>query len=385
MGKAPIVLYGAIKSKPSLSDVILKGGKLLVVSSKRISRLSLRYKGQEMTPDDYREAAEEIARSVAEARGLDFDELTDLDGGYAFVAGGKEYRFRVNAARYNDGKDLVVTLRWLKDHTWTVKDYFLAPFCTRHLFRRLNANLGGLYLVIGPTGSGKSTVTAAVIKEVLKGPFNVITLEDPIEYRLYPDRGEITQREVGIDTTSFARGLKSAMRQNPNVIFVGEVRDEETVEALAQAADTGHVVIATLHTESPKDTLERLQGLVSEGKRESVMKVIAKTLIGVLGIRMFDPPNGKKGKIILHEYLNAEDSTIRSLLVNGQFSQIESYQNSVQKGCMTFALSAAYQLEYFKNWTEEDFLSTGLFDAKELKDAVKQIRQFKKLFEEVQS
>ncbi len=384
MGKiAPYVLYGAVKTVPGLSDVVLKGGKIYVISSKRIKRLKgLKIGGRELTEEDFRKAGEEIARSVAEARGLNFDDLTDLDGGYAFTIkekdGVKEYRFRVNAGRYDDGKNLLVTLRWLKEHRWTVKDYFLTPLSVNPVFKRLRSNLGGLYLVIGPTGSGKSTVTAALIKEILKGPYNVITLEDPIEYRLYPDVGEITQREVGIDTPTFARGLKSAMRQNPNVIFVGEVRDEETVEALAQAADTGHVVIATLHTESPKDTLERLQGLISAGKRESVMRVIGKTLIGVLGIRMFDPPEGK-GKIILHEYLNAEAPNIRSLLLKGEFSQIVTYQNSLKLGCISFAVSAAYQLEFFKNFTEKDFLSTGLFDREELRDALMQVRQNKKL------
>lgn len=369
--KAPALLVGVIRAVPGLSDIILKEGKLFVISSKRIKRLNIKGVG----PEEIKKAALEIAGEVARKRKINLEEIKDFDGGYAFFHDGKEYRFRVNAARHDNGSDFLITMRWLKEHTWTVDDYFLTPFSVEPLLRRVNANLGGLYLVIGPTGSGKSTLTAAVIKEILKGPFNVITLEDPIEYRLKPQVGEITQREVGIDTDSFSRGLKSAMRQNPNVIFVGEVRDEETVDALAQAADTGHVVIATLHTESPKDTLERLQGLVRPERMESVMKVIAKTLIGVLGIRMYNPPQGKKGKIILHEYLNAEDPTIRSLLLKRNFSQIESYQNSLDRGCITFAVSAAYQLAFkLSPFTETDFLSTGLFDREELRNALQQVR-----------
>ena len=352
----------------------MKGDKVYAISSKRVKRL------KNVNPEVVKKAVSEIVDSIAVKRGINPDEIKDFDGGYAFVYQGKEYRFRVNVARYDNGNYFLITMRWLKEHKWSISDYFLTPLSIKPLMRKINANMGGLYLVIGPTGSGKSTLTAAVIKEVLKKPFNVITLEDPIEYRLHSEVGEITQREVGIDTPTFYRGLKSAMRENPNVIFVGEVRDEETVEALAQAADTGHVVIATLHTESPKDTLERLQGLVRPERMDSVMKVVAKTLIGVLGIRMYDAPSG--GKIILHEYLNAEDPTIKSLLFKRNYSQITSYQNSLEKGNLTFSLSAAYQMEFkLTKFTESDYLSTGLFDKEELHTALKQVRLHKKLLE----
>jgi twitching motility protein PilT len=148
-------------------------------------------------------------------------------------------------------------------------------------------NTKGLVLITGPTGSGKSTSIASLINEInLRKETTIVTIEDPIEYLFKDEKSFIVQREVGIDTSSFARGLRAALREDPDIIFVGEIRDPETAMIALQAAETGHLVFSTLHTLDAKETINRLIGMFNLEVREQIRVQLAETLVAVFSQRL---------------------------------------------------------------------------------------------------
>lgn len=137
----------------------------------------------------------------------------------------------------------------------------------------------GIILVTGPTGSGKSTTLASLINQILKTTSNhVVTIEDPIEYVFNSQKSVISQRQVEVDTASFASGIKYALRQDPDVIFIGEIRDKETMEAALKAAETGHLVLTTLHTNDAVQTINRIVNMFEETNRHLIRRQLAETL-----------------------------------------------------------------------------------------------------------
>lgn len=137
----------------------------------------------------------------------------------------------------------------------------------------------GIILVTGPTGSGKSTTLASLINEIsLKTSKHIITIEDPIEYVFNCQKSIISQRQVGVDTDSFSDGIKYALRQDPDVIFIGEIRDKDTMAAALKAAETGHLVLSTLHTNDAVQTINRIINMFEESNREIVRRQVADTL-----------------------------------------------------------------------------------------------------------
>ena len=148
-------------------------------------------------------------------------------------------------------------------------------------------NTKGLVLVTGPTGSGKSTSIASLINEINhRKEATIITIEDPIEYLFRDEKSYIIQREVGIDTSSFARGLRAALREDPDIIFVGEIRDTETAMTALQAAETGHLVFSTLHTLDTKETINRFIGMFNLEVREQIRVQFAEVLLAVFSQKL---------------------------------------------------------------------------------------------------
>jgi twitching motility protein PilT len=161
----------------------------------------------------------------------------------------------------------------------------------------------GLVLVCGPTGSGKSTTLAACLEWMNQGiSRHIVSIEDPIEYLFSNQRCLFTQREVGIDTPSFAEGLRRSLRQSPDVIFVGEIRDAETAGTATQASETGHLVLATLHASSCTDAVERLQFLFPAASRDTVRRTLAGQLLGILCQRLLPALQG--GMALAVEYFS---------------------------------------------------------------------------------
>lgn len=203
----------------------------------------------------------------------------DLELDFAYELS-QEARFRVNVARQRGTTCL--TLRSLRLEIPTLADLGLPQACAR-----LALLPRGLVLVTGPTGCGKSTTLAAMIEHINRSVSRrIVTIEDPIEYVFRSRRSVITQREVGTDTHSFAAALKYVLRQDPDVIMVGEMRDLETIAATLTAAETGHLVLATLHTPSAPEAVDRIVDVFPAHQQAQVRTQLAMTLAGVLAQRL---------------------------------------------------------------------------------------------------
>ncbi len=258
------------------SDVHLKVGQPPGV---RVSGDIVYFKTERLMPDD----TEAAARIIVGKRvsGPEFAELLELDSSYAVGGVG---RFRVNV--YRQRGCFSVVLRAIPVDIPNI-DALGLPEPIRELALRER----GLVLVVGAAGNGKSTTLAAMIDEVNKSrPRHIVTVEDPIEF-LHPDKkSSVSQREVGMDTKSFASALRAALRQDPDIIQVGEIRDTETMEIAVQAAETGHLVMSTLHTPDVGRTLNRMLAL-SDNPTE-LRERIADCLQGIVAQRLVPKVGG---------------------------------------------------------------------------------------------
>lgn len=216
---------------------------------------------------------ENIEKSLLEIAPVNIQErlasLNDID--FMFEIKGVS-RFRVN---YNKqlGKPALV-IRNIPYKIPELKDLQLPEY-----LGELIKSKNGIILVTGPTGSGKSTTLASLINQIIKKDSkHIITIEDPVEYVFPSCKGIISQRQVEVDTNSFSSGIKYSLRQDPDVIFVGEIRDKETMEATLKAAETGHLVLTTLHTNDAVQTINRIVNLFEESNRYLIRKQLAETL-----------------------------------------------------------------------------------------------------------
>ena len=183
-----------------------------------------------------------------------------------------ELRFRANFFKTLNG--LAAVLRRVETKIPLMEDLNLPQV----LFTLLDAHKG-LVLVTGPTGSGKSTTLAAIINQINESrPSNIITIEDPVEFKHETQSSVVTQREVGRDTETFASALRASLREDPDVILVGELRDLETIQLALTAAETGHLVFGTLHTNSAPSTINRIIDVFPPEQQEQVRSQIASTL-----------------------------------------------------------------------------------------------------------
>lgn len=161
----------------------------------------------------------------------------------------------------------------------------------------------GLFLVTGATGSGKSTTLASVVEYLNQHQSqHIITIEDPIEYRFHNAMSKVSQREVGKDATTFQDALRSALRQDPDVVMIGEMRDRVTVQTALDAANTGHLVLATLHTMNARQSIERMVSFFSAEEKEWAHQVISSVLIGVMS-QVLVPLADHKGRVLCYEFL----------------------------------------------------------------------------------
>jgi twitching motility protein PilT len=193
----------------------------------------------------------------------------------------------------------------------------------------------GLVLVTGPTGSGKSTTLAAVIDEINRTrDDHIMTIEDPIEFLHRHKRCVVNQREIGPDATSFAEALRGALRQDPDVILLGEMRDLETISTALTAAETGHLVFATLHTQDAPSTVDRLIDVFPAAQQEQVRVQIASTLQGIVTQTLLPTTDGT-GRVAALEVLLPDDA-VRNLIRQAKVEQIYSVmQTSTSRGMQT--------------------------------------------------
>ena len=187
----------------------------------------------------------------------------------------------------------------------------------------------GMILVTGPTGSGKSTTLAAMIKHITRTrEVNLITIEDPMEFLIADDKATISQREVGTDTPSFREALRNAMRQDPDIIMVGEMRDPETISTVISAAETGHLVLSTLHTNSSTQTVDRILDSFPGEQQAQIRSQLSQVLVAVLSMKLIKRANDQ-GRIAAFEVLR-NSPKIAKLIEEGKTSEIhEQLESSV--------------------------------------------------------
>jgi twitching motility protein PilT len=199
----------------------------------------------------------------------------------------------------------------------------------------------GIVLVTGPTGSGKSTTLAAIVDEINRTrPEHILTIEDPIEFVHRHKRCIVNQREIGVDAVSFAEGLRAALRQDPDVILVGEMRDLETISTALTAAETGHLVFGTLHTQSAPSTIDRIIDVFPPEQQEQVRIMIAGSLQGVVTQALLPTADGT-GRVAALEVLFPDDA-VRNLIRQGKVEQIYSVmQTNTSRGMQTMEQALA--------------------------------------------
>ena len=203
----------------------------------------------------------------------------------------------------------------------------------------------GLFLLTGPTGSGKSTSMAAMIENLNQNAkYHVITLEDPIEYVFQDKESLISQREVGIDTVSYSEGMKATLRQDPDVILLGELRDHETISQALKAAETGHLVISTLHSSNAIQTISRIIDMFQPSERMIVCTSLAATLCGILSHKLI-PSIDMERRILVPELMYVTP-TIASLIRTSSYHEIYQYiQEGASDGMITFNQSFIEKLK----------------------------------------
>jgi twitching motility protein PilT len=225
-------------------------------------------------------------------------------------------RFRVNAFEQARGPALAVRL--IATHLPSLSDLNAPPCVASWGLQR-----HGLVLITGPTGSGKSTLLAALLHHInTTRAAHILTLEDPIEFIHRPLKSLVHQREVGRDTPDFESGLRAGLREDPDVLLVGELRDSTTIRLALTAAETGHLVLATLHTASAPQALDRLVDAFPSHERDSVQALFAECLVAVLA-QTLCPQRSGQGRVAAHEIMVATPA-VRNLLREGKVSQLHA-------------------------------------------------------------
>jgi len=264
---------------------------------------------------------ENIVKILTENSSDDFMKSKEYDGAYML---NNEYRFRVNISIHLGG--FAIAFRLVPSYIKTVEELNLP----KSLYK-LTALRRGLVLITGTTGSGKSTTLAAIIEEINKNyRHHIITIEDPIEYIHKDAMSIVEQREVGAHTNSFARALRAAMREDPDIIVVGEIRDIATAESILQAVNTGHLVFSTVHTLDARETIDRLIAIFPNKEQNRIRATLAATLEAVISQRLI---KGIDGNMIPAVELMYKSPQIQELIKTNRDCEIP---DAIQKEGISF-------------------------------------------------
>ena len=270
------------------------------------------------------EDCEAYARLMAGDAYEDMSEIGEADLALTFPG---DIRCRINLFRQQGA--VSAAIRLLAETIPNLDDLGLPP-----AVQTLPSLNRGIVLVTGETGSGKSTTLAAMLDRINHtANEHIITLEDPIEYIYTPDRCIINQREIGTDTRCYSDGLRATLREDPDVILIGEMRDLDTIETALTAAETGHLVFATLHTNSAAEAIDRMVDVFPEGRQKQIRLQLSTTLMAVLSQQLL--PRKEKGRVAACELMMVTPA-IRNLIREGKTPQIASaLATSASEGSLT--------------------------------------------------
>ena len=303
--------------KADASDIHLVGGEIPMI----------RVEGELKELDKKSLSNKELESAISEILGKDqqaaYENNHELDLGYEL----DEVRFRVNIHQ-QDGR-IGLAARLIPSEIPSPEDLNFEPE-----LKNLPNLLDGLVLVTGPTGCGKSTTIASIIEEINRNrKAHIITIEDPIEFVFQDKKSLVEQREVGVDTKSFETALKYVLRQDPNVIFVGEMRDPETIATALTAAETGHLVFSTLHTPSAAEAIERIVDVFDGAKQKQILTQLAAVLRVVVAQQLIPAKDGKR--VPAREIL-VNTPAVASLIRENKVEQIKSViQTGAKEGMVT--------------------------------------------------
>lgn len=317
-----------------LKEMVDRGGSDLYVTSEsppvvRIEGVNHTLGGEPLTPTE----VEALANSLmTERQRAQFEELLEMNLG---ISSSKLGRFRVNVFRQRGA--VAVVVRQIKTQIPTIDELGLPE-----ILKEISVTKRGLVLVTGATGSGKSTSLAAIIdyrNTTTAG--HIITVEDPIEFMHEHKRCLISQREIGFDTHTYEQALKNTLRQAPDVILIGEVRDRETMEAAITFADTGHLCLATLHSNNANQAIERIMNFFPIERHQEIFLQLSLNLRAIVSQRLVPGIDGKR--VAALEIL-IDTPYVRDLIKKGEVDTIkEAMERSTQEGGQTFD-QALFQL-----------------------------------------
>ena len=298
-----------------------------------------------LTPEDTERAFEHICTDPT----LREEFARNGEADYSYEVPGVS-RFRVNTFRQRG--HISIVCRAIPFQVRTIDDLGLPQ-----VIHDLADEQRGIILLTGTTGSGKSTTLAAMIDQINSTkPEHIVTLEDPIEYLHRDKRSIINQREVGQDTESFARAMKRVLRQDPDVILIGEMRDEETVRTALSAAETGHLVLSTLHTLDATETINRIIDFFPPHLQQQARVMLASTLRGVVGQRLM-PRKGGEGRVAVCEVMVVtgrvqdlilnpnETGKITEVIAEGEYYGMQTFDQALLKHVMAGTVEESDAME----------------------------------------
>ncbi len=269
---------------------------------------------------------------------------------------------RVRANVFFQSGSVASSYRFITGKVRLIEELGLPP-----MIQEFGNHTQGLVVIVGPTGHGKSTTIAAIIEYVnQKFAKHIVTVEDPVEYVFKSKKSIVTQRELSTDTLSFARALKSVLREDPDVVFIGEMRDIDTFEAALTIAETGHLVFTTLHTNSAAQTPDRIIDVFPKNQQDQVRQQLSNVLAGVVSQRLIQKASGS-GRVVACEIMIANPA-IKSLIREDKTHQIQTViQMSASEGMITLDKVLA------------DFVSKGEITLDEALKWASDVKQFKQM------
>jgi len=334
--------------KNNASDLHLSAGSPPIL---RIHGDMVQLKMNPVSSDDVRSMMYSV---MTEQQRSDYERDLEVDFALSFS---ESMRFRINAFHTLNGPAAV--LRTIPTRILSLED-IQAP----EVLKKLTELNKGLILLTGPTGSGKSTTLAAMVDYINERESkHILTIEDPVEFVHRSKKSLINQREVGPSTKSFARALKSALREDPDVILVGELRDLETIQLAMTAAETGHLVLGTLHTNSAPKTVDRIIDVFPANDKEMIRSMLSVSLEAVVTQALVKRADGA-GRVAIHEILLGTPA-IRNLIRENKIPQISSMMQVGTKFGMRTMKDAAYRMlgeGLITQETVKDLLATSSSD-----------------------